>query len=76
MSKNQTTNEERETEIELKRPDLVEGKIRTGVAGELLDSVESDFRRVVEIIDDDDFVSALQKLKSGVTAYVTSSSGH
>ena len=76
MSKNQTTNEERETEIELKWPDLVEGKIRAGVAGELLDAVESDFRRVVEIIDDDDFVSALQKLKRGVTAYVTSSSGH
>lgn len=50
-------------------------EIRGELGSEFFDSVNSEFRRVIKVINNDDFITAEQKLKCCVTTYVSGSSG-
>lgn len=52
--------------------DVVEGRT---AAAKLLDAVEDDFERVVEVVDNDDVVIVFEESQSGKGANVAGSSG-
>lgn len=53
----------------------MKGKIIPEFAGELPDSVESNFRRIIEIVEDDGLETAEQELENGVGANITGTTG-
>ena len=50
----------------------MKGKVFSEVAGELLDPTNSDFRGVVQVIDDDGAVTTEKELKNSVGSNVAS----
>lgn len=50
-------------------------KVFAEIAGELLNTTNSNFRGIVQVIDDDGPVTAEEELKNGVAANVASSTG-
>lgn len=54
----------------------MKGKIFAKIAGELLDSTNSNFRGIVQIINDDGPVTAEKELKNSVASNVASTAGN
>ena len=53
----------------------MKGKVFAEIAGELLDSTNSNFRGIVQIINDDGPVTAEKELKNSVASNVASTAG-
>lgn len=55
---------------------LMKRKVTGGFTGERLDSIDGFGGRIIEIINDDDFVTGEKKLENGVGSDVTGTAGN
>lgn len=66
----------RSTTLEFSNPYLEKREILPFIAGELDDSPDRDFRRIIQIIESDNLKIRVQELERGVAANVAGPSGH